>query len=111
MKWISLALFALMAGAAVAQGATPTDSPVVGRYQLGGTQRDVLILIDTATGRTWKYRRDVRDADREPAWIPLRFPDTAAPAAAGALAPPPQAPAEQPRITPGPYKDRRPGGK
>ncbi len=111
MKWISLALFALMAGAAVAQGAGPADSPVVGRYQLGGTERDGLILIDTATGRTWKYSRDVRAADGEPAWIPLRFPDRAAPATAGEPAPPQQAPAERSWITPGPYRDKRPGGK
>lgn len=111
MKWTSLALLTLMAGATAAHGANSADSPVVGRYQLGGTERDGLILIDTATGRTWKYSRDARAADREPVWIPLRFPGKPAPAAAGVPAPPRQAPAEESWITPGPYRDKRPGGK
>ena len=88
MKWTSLALLTLLAGTTVVHGANSDDSPGVGRYQLGGTERDGLILIDTATGRTWKYSRDAKVADREPAWIPLRFPREPAPAAAGAPAPP-----------------------
>ena len=111
MKSTSIALVILMAGLAVAQGAKAADSPVVGRYQLGGTERDGLILVDTATGRTWKYSRDARASEREPVWIPLRFPEKPAPAAAGAPAPLRQAPAEQSWITPGPYRDKRPGGK
>ena len=111
MKWIPLTLLALMAGATVAYGADSTATPGVGRYQLGGTERDGLILIDTATGRTWKYNREARVAEREPVWVPLRFPEKAAPKAAAAPAPPPPAPEEQSWITPGPYKDKRPGGK
>ena len=124
MKWTFLALFTLTAGTTAAYGANSDDSPGVGRYQLGGTERDGLILIDTATGRTWKYSRDARVADGESAWIPLRFPEKhvpaaagapasprEAPAAAGVPAPPRQAPAEQSWFTPGPYRDKRPGGK
>ena len=60
MRWILLPLLILATGTSVAYGANPSDSPAIGRYQLGGTERDGLILIDTATGMSWKYNRDVR---------------------------------------------------
>ena len=114
MKWTVLPLLASLAAASVVQAASPADSPSVGRYQLGGTERDGLILIDTATGRTWKFSRDVRPAANEPVWIPLRFPEAAAPPATvspSAKAMPQDTPAEQPWLAPGPYRDKRPGGK
>jgi len=114
MKRTSYLLLAVLASASIAHGARSADGPVVGRYQLGGTERDGLILVDTATGRTWKYSRNAKAAEQEPVWILLRFPEKAAPAAAVPGSEPDsphQTPAEESWIGPGPYKDKRPGGK
>ncbi len=123
MMRIALLIPALVASASIAHGASPAESPVAGRYQLGGTDRDGLILLDTATGRTWKYSRDARIGDQEPVWMPLRFPEQAAPAAAAPTSKPdpsPKAstPAASPEestspswFTPGPYEGRRPGAR
>ena len=116
MRWLLfLPLLVVTTGGGLAYGAGPSESPAVGRYQLGGTERDGLILIDTATGMSWKYSRDVRPGANEPVWIPLRFPDKAGPSAAMPAATPamPQqeTAVEKSWLAPGPYKDKRPGGK
>ena len=123
MKRTSLLFAAILASASIAHAASPAGSPMVGRYQLGGTDRDGLILLDTATGRTWKYSRDARLGDQKPVWMPLQFPEQTAPAAAASTSKPDpspeaSAPAASPEkstspswFTPGPYHERRPGGK
>ncbi len=111
MRQTLLPLLALVASSSVIYVASAADVPPHGRYQLGGTERDGLILLDTATGRTWKYDRDARYAADEPVWTPLRFPEQAKPAPAAARPVPQEAPAEESWFAPGPYKDKRPGGK
>ena len=104
MKWIAPALITLLATSSVAFGAESTNAPVPGRYMLGGTNSDGLILIDTATGHTWKYDRSVEAPYREPVWLPLRFRGQTA-----------VAPTELPDareglgLEPSPYKPKRPG--
>jgi len=104
MRWIAPALVVLLSNAGVAYGVESTEASAPGRYMLGGTDRDGLILLDTATGRTWKYDRDAKPPYEAPVWIPLHYKDRTAPAPAdsgdesGDLG-----------ITPSPYKARRPG--
>lgn len=104
MKWIVPAFVALLANASLAHGVESTAAPTPGRYVLGGTDRDGLILLDTATGRTWKYDRDAKPPYKAPVWLPLHYKDSTVPAPAdirdesGGLG-----------ITPSPYKAKRPG--
>ncbi len=107
-------LATLLVSVTLSAGARAADSSAIGRYQLGGTERDGLILLDTATGRTWKYSRDARDADRDAVWIPLRHPQKTNPPSGVPTGEPVssrQAGEEQPWVSPGPYQNRRPGGK
>lgn len=123
MRCTTTALFVGLACSAAAYAANAAETGTIGRYQLGGTERDGLMLIDTATGRTWKYDRGIKAPYSDPVWIPLRFPGeaTSAPAAksSGPQATPQGPPQtasdverkEQPWFVPGPYRDKRPGGK
>lgn len=110
MRWVVPAFVALLSNAGVAHGAESTQAPTPGRYMLGGTDSDGLILLDTATGRTWKYDRDAKPPYKAPVWLPLHYKDSSAPR--DSTGPAPADPRDESGdlgITPSPYKAKRPG--
>lgn len=110
--WVLAAILACVLFASGLAADEEASSP--GRYVLGGTERDGLILLDTATGRTWKYDRRVQPPYDEPVWIPLNYVESeaSAPSPAAAVAPPGEESGDSGgfQLRPSPYKHKKPGG-